>query len=51
MYFVKTMPNNLECKRNYEDFLKLRKSLSEVYPAVQLPYLEKTSWFSETNPE
>ena len=51
MYDVKTLPNQFEVKRNYEDFIKLRNSLASVYPGVQLPFLEKAGWLSETQPE
>lgn len=50
MYFLTVKPIGLVCKRNYEDFTKLRAALEKVYPGVQLPYLEKNSWF-ETNLE
>ena len=49
MYSLKILPADIECKRNYEDFTKLRSALERVYPGIPLPYLQKTSWLSETN--
>ncbi len=43
-------PLNIVCKRNYEDFTKLKSALQKFYPGMQLPWLEKNSWF-ETSAE
>ena len=51
MYHVRVEPSGHICKRNYEDFSKLKNSLIKVYPGIQLPYLEKDSWLSDTSPE
>ena len=51
MYHVKIKPSGLVCKRNYEDFSKLKTSLTKMYPGIQLPYLEKDSWISDTSAE
>ena len=39
MYEMKILPSNKVCKRNYEDFSKLRATLVNVYPGIQLPFL------------
>ena len=49
MYTLRVLPGDFECKRNYEDFTKLRSTLEKIYPGMHLPYLEKNSWLSETN--
>lgn len=41
MYNVNVFPSQTLCKRNYEDFAKLRSTLEKFYPGIQLPYLEK----------
>jgi midasin (ATPase involved in ribosome maturation) len=51
MYFINLHPLNIVCKRNYEDFTKLKATLAEIYPGIRLAYLEKNSWFSSTNIE
>ena len=52
MYHLKVDPANIICKRNFEDFQKLKKNLENVYPGVRLPYLEKLGWLeSEISPE
>ena len=51
MYFINLHPLNIVCKRNYEDFTKLKATLTEIYPGIRLAYLEKNSWFSSTNIE
>lgn len=51
MYDMKVMPNGLTCKRNYEDFFKLRCTLEKFYPGIQLPFLEKEGWRSDTSEE
>jgi hypothetical protein len=50
MFHLKVLPANIVCKRNLEDFQKLRRNLEGVYPGVRLPYLEKLGWLdSETS--
>lgn len=39
MYTLKVQPLNLTIKRNYEDFVRLRQSLSDFYPGIKLAYL------------
>lgn len=39
MYHLKVTPANIICKRNMEDFQKLRKNLECFYPGIRLPYL------------
>ena len=51
MYHIKVFPTGHICKRNYEDFNKLKNALTKVYPGIQLPYLEKDSWISDTSDE
>jgi hypothetical protein len=51
MYLVKVHPLNITCKRNYEDFERLRKTLNKLFPGIKLAYLESNSWFSATNLE
>ena len=48
MYYMTVKPLNIVCKRNYEDFTRLKTALQKFYPGMQLPWLEKNSWF-ETN--
>ena len=51
MFHLKVMPASITCKRNLEDFVKLRNSLEAVYPGVRLPYVDKAGWLeSETDP-
>lgn len=50
MYHMTVRPLNIVCKRNYEDFTKLKAILQKFYPGFQLPWLEKNSWF-QTNTE
>ncbi len=50
MYHMTVRPLNVVCKRNYEDFTKLKAILQKFYPGFQLPWLEKNSWF-QTNTE
>jgi hypothetical protein len=50
MYHMTVRPLNIVCKRNYEDFTKLKNLLQKFYPGFQLPWLDKNSWF-ETNTE
>jgi hypothetical protein len=45
MYHMTVRPLNIVCKRNYEDFTKLKAILQKFYPGFQLSYLEKNSWF------
>jgi hypothetical protein len=49
MYNIKIMPLGIECKRNYEDFTKLRDNLKKFFPGMCLPYLDEVSWLSTTN--
>jgi hypothetical protein len=46
MYNVKIIPLEIECKRNYEDFEKLKKTLAKFFPGFCLPFLEQKSWLS-----
>jgi hypothetical protein len=49
MYEMKVLPFGTTCKRNYEDFSRLRSTLQKFYPGIQLPYLEKDCWPSDTS--
>lgn len=51
MYHMRVLPAGKVCKRNYEDFSRLRATLSKFYPGIQLPYLEKEGWLSDTSDE
>ena len=51
MYSIRVLTMNITIKRNYEDLAHLKQNLSEFYPGIQLPYLEKSSWFNSTNLE
>ena len=39
MYHIKVSPLNLELKRNYDDFSKLRDNLKKFFPGHHVPYL------------
>lgn len=39
MYSMKITPLNIECKRNYEDFSKLKENLAKIFPGIHMPYL------------
>jgi len=39
MFNVKITPLNVECKRNYDDFAKLRNNLAKFFPGICLPHL------------
>lgn len=39
MYHLEVSPLNKICKRNYEDFTRLRAELTKMYPGVKIPYL------------
>lgn len=49
MYYMKVSPLGIECKRNYEDFSRLKKNLEKFFPGVHLPYLDDNSWLNNTN--
>lgn len=50
MFHLKIEPTHIVCKRNFEDFEKLKKNLEAVYPGIRLPYLDKAGWLeSETS--
>jgi hypothetical protein len=51
MYSMRVKPLNIVCKRNYEDFTRLRATLCALYPGIKMSYLEKNSWFYSTNIE
>ena len=52
MFLLKVTPNCVTCKRNFEDFAKLKRTLEGAYPGLRLPYLEKPGIFeSELNPD
>ena len=52
MFHIKVMPSAVKCKRNLEDFVKLKGNLEAVYPGVRLPHIEKAGWLeSETDPD
>lgn len=52
MFHLRVLPANIICKRNLEDFQKLRRNLESVYPGMRLPFLEKLGWLeSETDLE
>ena len=38
-WLISTKPLNVEVKRKYAYFLKLRQMLSKFYPGIRLPYL------------
>ena len=49
LYTIVTKPLNVEVKRKYTYFEKLRHVLSKFYPGIRMPYLERAAWLSETN--
>lgn len=49
MYCVKVLPSNIICKRTYDDFVKLRANLEKLHPVLKIPYLESSSWLSESD--
>lgn len=49
MYHIHVYPLDIVVKRNYEDFARLRDTLSKLFPGTKLSFLEKNSWFSKTN--
>ena len=49
MYHMKVVPLGIECKRNYDDFYKLKDNLKKFFPGHHIPYLEPNSWFSATS--
>lgn len=51
MYHLEVHPLGVVCKRNYDDFLKLKNILSAMYPGLKLSYLESNSWFNTTSIE
>ncbi len=51
MYQMKISPLGLDCKRNYDDFSKLKTNLQKFFPGHHLPYLDDNSWFGGTNEE
>jgi hypothetical protein len=52
MYHVRVLPAGFTCKRNLQDFEKLRRQLESVYPGLRMPYLERIGWLdSELAPE
>jgi hypothetical protein len=52
MFHLKVYPTNITCKRNFEDFQRLKKNLEGSYPGLRVPHLEKAGFLvSETNTE
>lgn len=51
LYHVFTRGINVEVKRKYDHFQRLRTILAKLYPCCRLPYLEKNTWLSETDIE
>jgi hypothetical protein len=52
MFHLKIMPATITCKRNFEDFIKLKKNLEGAYPGLRLPYLDRQGIFeSQTSDE
>jgi hypothetical protein len=49
MYCVKVLPTNIVCKRTYDDFVRLRTNLEKLHPVLKIPYLESSSWLSESD--
>lgn len=49
MYNMHVSPMGIICKRNYEDFTKLKATLEKFYPGTQMPYLEKEGWRADTS--
>ena len=49
LYTLNTKPLNIEVKRKYTYFEKLRSVLAKFYPGIRLPYLDKSAWISETS--
>lgn len=49
IYSMEVMPNNIICKRTYNDFVTLKERLAFIYPFVKLPYLQSSSWLSEND--
>ena len=39
IYSMEVMPNNIICKRTYNDFVTLKDRLAIIYPFVKLPFL------------
>ena len=39
MYHVKITPLNINLKRNYEDFERLKNTLKKLFPGIKLAYL------------
>jgi len=49
IYHILVIPGNHLCKRTYDEFLDLRKNLTKLFPCVKIPYLDSSSWFSESD--
>ena len=45
-YHVFTKVLNVEVKRKYDHFQRLRGVLGKFYPGQRLPFLEKNTWLS-----
>jgi hypothetical protein len=49
IYHIVVLPAKLVCKRTYDEFLDLRKNLEKMFPCIKIPYLDSSSWFSESD--
>lgn len=49
IYHISVSPQNIICKRTYDDFLELRKILDKLFPGCKVPVIDSASWFSESD--